>query len=61
MDLLVLTEGKKLTLGLVGGDFHIVEIFQQARTLQFVLLILQLALGEDHHFAIALQTSAKGF
>ena len=40
MYLLVFAEGEELTLRLVGGDFHIVEVFQQARTFQFVLLIL---------------------
>ena len=40
MYLLVLAEGQELTLRLVGGDLHIIEILQQARTLQFVLLIL---------------------
>ena len=50
VDALVLTEGQELALGLVGGNLHIVEIVQQSRALQLVLLVLQLALGKHHQF-----------
>ena len=43
---LVFAQGQELTLGLVGGNLYIIEIFQQTRTLQLVLLVLQFALGE---------------
>ena len=47
--LLVLTEGEKFALGLVGSDLNVVEVLQQTATLQLIFLILQFTLGEDHH------------
>ena len=61
MDLLMFAEVEELTLRLVGGDLHVVEVFQQTRPFQLILLILQLAFGEDHHFATTFKTTAKGF
>ena len=49
MYLLVLTESNKFRLRLVGSNFHIIEILQQPRSLQFILLILQLSLRKHHH------------
>lgn len=49
MDILMLTEGEKLFLALVGCYLNIVEILKQSGTLKLVLLVLQFSLSEDHH------------
>ena len=49
MDMLMLTECQKLPLPFVRGDLHIIEIFQQPRPLQLILLILQFPFRKHHH------------
>ena len=46
---LMFAQGQELTLGLVGGNLYVIEIFQQARALQLVLLVLQFSFGEADH------------
>ena len=53
MDVLVFTKRQELFLAFIGGYLHIVEVGQQARALQFVLLILQFTFGESDHAPVA--------
>ena len=47
LDIQLAAQVEELFLALVAGDLHVVEVWGQPAALQLVLLVEELALGED--------------